>query len=296
MYNSVIIGCGDIGTSAIRPLESIRGKHYIAENDVAYLISKAYLDMGMTIFFNTHEGEQLTRMIAQNVDTEHIKRYIAHQYIRYVNPDVLMSAVDTAVKTMFEHGRKSKAEEIKSVLGLPDVQDVVDTKKTDLWYPKDEPNVYGPWIEYDGAHAVNANPDDIVQWLLSDERNEHRFTGYSARVVDVSWNIPRIVAYRVQRPELKCRSRSKCTTLLCTQLCRNQILKVLDRVIAIKDHEGFYKAGDRGTIIGVVYIPTMPYHILFDHDAPGRTMGGKWWADDTTVQKLLPQEDSNNFS
>lgn len=75
----------------------------------------------------------------------------------------------------------------------------------------------------------------------------------------------------------------------------SNVFKCGDRVVAIKDHEGFYKAGDRGIIIGVVHIPTMPYHILFDDDAPGRTLDGKWWADDTTVRKLLPEEDRNTF-
>ena len=120
MYSSVVIGHGDeLGDSAIVPVVSRSGgEHHIYNNAVAYLISKAYLDMGMTIFKNTYAGGQITRMLENDEHIETIKRYIAQQYITHVDPDVLMSAVNAAGKIIFEAGRKDKAAEIVRVLGI----------------------------------------------------------------------------------------------------------------------------------------------------------------------------------
>ena len=75
MWDSVIIGSGSKGNSAIKVL-SLKGDHSISENSVSYWISDLYLGLGMTIFNDTDAGKKLSRLIAENVPLEDINTYL----------------------------------------------------------------------------------------------------------------------------------------------------------------------------------------------------------------------------
>ena len=117
MWDSVIIGTGSKGSSAIRVL-SLKGDHSISENTVSYWIADLYLGLGMTIFKHTVEGEKLSQLIAENSGIETVKEYLDDLLLSNIDPVTLKEAIDKAIRRAVKDGADQKASEIRSALGI----------------------------------------------------------------------------------------------------------------------------------------------------------------------------------
>jgi hypothetical protein len=117
MWDSVIIGSGSKGNSAIKVL-SLKGDHSISENSVSYWISDLYLGLGMTIFKDTDAGKKLSRLIEENVPLEDINTYLDGILLQNINRGDLKAAIDKAIRKSFRDGLDAKASEIRCALGL----------------------------------------------------------------------------------------------------------------------------------------------------------------------------------
>lgn len=119
IWDDVIIGSGERGKSAFATrVFSIEDDHRIYEDKVSYWVAGLYSDLGMTVFKDTPEGIKLTRMIKEKGGREEILAFLEDILLRNLSRSKLKEAIDRAIKRSFEEGRKSKATEIRGVLGL----------------------------------------------------------------------------------------------------------------------------------------------------------------------------------
>ncbi len=115
MWDDIIIGKGEKGCSAIR-IFKIEGNHNISENRVSFWISNCFLDTGMTIFKDTKEGQQLSKMIESGKTLEQINKWLDLIVIKHLKPDRLKQFIDKVKKESYEQGRKAKVKEFLLVL------------------------------------------------------------------------------------------------------------------------------------------------------------------------------------
>lgn len=116
MWDDVIIGTGNKGSSAL--LTYFPGNQNISENNVSYWISNVFLDIGMTIFKNTLEGQQLYQMINNRKSIDVINDFLIDLMLKNINADVLKRAINTALQRSYKDGQNAKADEIRIALGI----------------------------------------------------------------------------------------------------------------------------------------------------------------------------------
>ena len=118
MWDDVIIGTGNKGNSAIHVFEVNGDDHRISQNSVSYWISDVYLGMGMTIFKNTEEGQQLTAYIKNKVHVDAIYDWLVDLIFKYAKPHRLTTAIAAAKEEAYEKGREDAQADIRRALGL----------------------------------------------------------------------------------------------------------------------------------------------------------------------------------
>lgn len=116
-WDFLVIGKGEKRNGAITVFE-IEGTHSISENDIQYWISGLDKHCGMTIYKNTKEGKELTKMIKDKVGLEKIEEYLTTLTASNIGPKKLVEWIQSMNKTWYEKGREDKAEEIRNVLGV----------------------------------------------------------------------------------------------------------------------------------------------------------------------------------
>ena len=117
MWDDVVIGKGQKGYSAIHMFE-IEGEHSISHNAVSFWIDGLLLDVGMTIFKSTKEGQKLTQMIANKTPLPKIIDYLNKVMIKHVKPDLLYRKINQVIKESFEDGQHAKEQQIRLALGM----------------------------------------------------------------------------------------------------------------------------------------------------------------------------------
>lgn len=117
MWDDIVIGKGDQGTTAFKVFE-IDGGARVSENKVSYWISGCFLDIGLTIFKDTKEGQMLSGMINEAVEFEKINQWLDELVIKKLNPKDLMKKIKESQSEFYEKGKTAKLLEIKSVLGI----------------------------------------------------------------------------------------------------------------------------------------------------------------------------------
>jgi len=117
-WSDVIIGSGNKGNSAT-VISGETGGISISHNLVSYWVSNVYLEMGMTIFKDTEEGQELAYMIQANKPIDSIKDYLRRLLLLlHVDQQRLTNAVSFEIEQAFERGRAHNAAEIRNVLGV----------------------------------------------------------------------------------------------------------------------------------------------------------------------------------
>ena len=117
MWDDVIIGKGPKGRSAIRVF-SIKGDHSISQDSVSYWIGHLYLGAGMTIFKDTEEGRQLTKLVGENAHIDQVKPWLDSLVLQYIDKERLKGLIDNALARSFEAGSNNRAYVICQALGL----------------------------------------------------------------------------------------------------------------------------------------------------------------------------------
>lgn len=117
MWDDVIIGTGDRQCSASRVIK-IEGNHSISENSTSYWISHCILEIGMTIFKSSPEGQDLTALINSKTDAALIHEWINTTALQNIDVKVLKRKIRESQQEFFDEGRKDKARQILSALSV----------------------------------------------------------------------------------------------------------------------------------------------------------------------------------
>lgn len=122
MWDDVIIskkdGYSDKGTGAYTCYQ-IKGTHRISENHISYWAILSFpMEIGMTIFKDTKEGEMLTHMIEQKETIIEIERYLLSIAVKKISPKILIEKINDLGNKRFEDGRRAKVKELRNVLDI----------------------------------------------------------------------------------------------------------------------------------------------------------------------------------
>lgn len=112
MWDDVVIGSGKRGTSAI-DIHKYKG---LSQNSVSYWGSDIYLGLGLTIYKDTPEGIALSSALDDGASPEAVRAFLIDCIIKHIHPRELVDAVDAAIESSFQAGRRAKAEEFRRVL------------------------------------------------------------------------------------------------------------------------------------------------------------------------------------
>lgn len=115
MWDDIIIGKGEKGNSAVKVF-GVPGDHRISHNRVSFWISGCYLDVDVTIFKDTKEGQTLQRMIDDCAALEEIQTWLDDLVLRCLDPKRLKLRIEQAMEKAFEAGQCAKAAEIRAAL------------------------------------------------------------------------------------------------------------------------------------------------------------------------------------
>lgn len=122
MWDDVIIskkdGHSNKGSGAYLCSE-IEGTHSISQNSISYWITlEKPLQLGLTIFKDTKEGEMLTSMIKQKESIKEIERYLLAITIKKISPKTLIDKINKLCDDQFERGKRAKVKELRNILDI----------------------------------------------------------------------------------------------------------------------------------------------------------------------------------
>ena len=122
MWDDVIIGSGTKSCSAVKCYEDPKTGFSISENSNSYWISDLLFDMGMTVYKDTEEGLEISRMInvheMEVINHRKLKKYLDMTLFKYIPYERLMTAIETEMEKSYEKGKEDKLKEIKEVLDI----------------------------------------------------------------------------------------------------------------------------------------------------------------------------------
>jgi hypothetical protein len=116
MWKDVVIGQGEMGNSAILVQSFRKGSFAISQNSNAYWITDVFMGLGITVFKDTSEGQELKERLEAQESVEHVKKWLLSLLLKHVEPDALFGRIDSAVALAEQRGRKQKLAEILAAL------------------------------------------------------------------------------------------------------------------------------------------------------------------------------------
>jgi hypothetical protein len=116
MWKDVVIGQGEMGNSAILVQSFRKGSFAISQNSNAYWITDVFMGLGITVFKDTSEGQELKERLEAQESVEHVKKWLLGLLLSRVKPDALLERIDAAINLAEQRGRKQKAAEILAAL------------------------------------------------------------------------------------------------------------------------------------------------------------------------------------
>ncbi len=119
LWDDIVIGTGNKGnmaSSAGMPEEI----NNISENSVSYWIDDCFLDVGMTIFKNTEEGDILTNLLKSKKPgkIKKINNFLDSLVVCKLSPSEIKKRIKKSNKKHFEMGEEFARKKIREVLGL----------------------------------------------------------------------------------------------------------------------------------------------------------------------------------
>lgn len=117
MWRDVVIGEGDAGNSAV-VVSDYNGPLNISENRVSYWISGLFLEIGMTIFKDTDEGESLGFMLTSGSSDEVILEHLENLALDRIDRKVLRGKIEEALADSYRRGGDDRAGMIRKALGI----------------------------------------------------------------------------------------------------------------------------------------------------------------------------------
>lgn len=117
-WDDVIIGNGEKACSAVRVFE-IEGDHRISHNRTAFWVGGlTFIDIGMTIYKSSEEGQKLKEMIINKVSLEDIESALFVMALRNIDPVRLLCAINETKDESFREGRRSVQLELRRLVGV----------------------------------------------------------------------------------------------------------------------------------------------------------------------------------
>jgi hypothetical protein len=120
MWKDVVIGQGEMGNSAILVQSFRKGSFAISQNSNAYWITDVFMGLGITVFKDTSEGQEIKERLEAKESGEHVKKWLKSLLLKHVEPDVLFERIDAEValaeQRAEQRGRKQKLAEILAAL------------------------------------------------------------------------------------------------------------------------------------------------------------------------------------
>lgn len=117
MWDNVVIGKGDKGTSSVRCFK-LKGEHSISDNNVSYWISDLMFGYGMTIFKDTIQGKKLTMMIDDGKPVNKILDFLNTTMFMKLSVNEVKVGIENIENDAYEKGRKKMQEDFKKLMGI----------------------------------------------------------------------------------------------------------------------------------------------------------------------------------
>lgn len=118
MWNDVVVGNGDSGNAATQIRAFNHPEAAISQNSVSYWVTLNELDICMTIFKDTVDGESLAGMLERRVDENFVKLFLEGIALHHIDKAKLRLKINDAIKRAYRKGRHERAAEIRKSLGL----------------------------------------------------------------------------------------------------------------------------------------------------------------------------------
>jgi hypothetical protein len=118
-WEFVVIGEGNKGCTAVTCM--IGGKNNISRvshNETSYWISDLLFGCGMTIFKDTEEGKELTKMIKENKKSKTIYRYLNSLLIQRLSIVDIEEGIKRERDDAYDNGREDAKADIRRALGI----------------------------------------------------------------------------------------------------------------------------------------------------------------------------------
>jgi hypothetical protein len=94
----------------------------ISQNSQSYWCDDCILDLGITIYKDTKEGEHLTGLLNKNVKVNAIQEWLDRLILRKITPSKLLPRIKVIMSNVkneaYTDGCDDKLEEIQKVLGI----------------------------------------------------------------------------------------------------------------------------------------------------------------------------------
>ncbi len=117
MWDDIVIGEGNKGNTAINCRKGLM--YSIAQNAVSYWISSDNsLNIGLTIFKYTNQGQGLELLIKQDESNDIIDNYVTEVILQNITAYKFHRMLGYIIERSIDKGKRIKQEEFQKVLGL----------------------------------------------------------------------------------------------------------------------------------------------------------------------------------
>jgi len=118
-WEFVVIGEGNKGCTAVTcMIDDKKTNSHISHNETSYWISDLMFGCGMTIFKDTEEGEELTKMIEENEKPKNIYRYLNSLLIQRLSIKDIEDGIKRERDDAYNKGREDAKADIRRALGI----------------------------------------------------------------------------------------------------------------------------------------------------------------------------------
>ena len=123
MWDGVVIGSGEHYVTSRIVFTAEESGCTVSENASCYRVSNLWLELSMTVYKDTPEGEEIARMLEEAIkkkqwNSDDIVQYLNTVLVDNLDRSKLMAMVDNRLNNAYIEGKRSMQHEMRKCLGL----------------------------------------------------------------------------------------------------------------------------------------------------------------------------------